>query len=53
MMSPGSRPAAFAGDPSNTAVITRPSLVFCSDAPMPEYEPFSFSSKSCTSLGVR
>ena len=36
MMSPGARPAAFAGDPANTEVITRPSLVFCSDAPMPE-----------------
>ena len=53
MMSPGARPAALAGDPSNTEVMTRPSLVFCSDAPMPEYEPRSFSSKSLTSLGVR
>ena len=53
MMSPGTRPAAFAGDPANTVEMTRPSLVFCSDAPMPEYEPCCFSAKSCTSLGVR
>ena len=53
MTSPGARPAALAGDPSNTPVMTRPSLVFCSEAPMPEYEPFCFSSKSWTSLGVR
>ena len=40
MMSPGTRPAAFAGDPANTAEMTRPSLVFCSDAPMPpEWSP--------------
>ena len=51
--SPGTRPAAFAGDPSNTEVMTRPSSVFCREAPMPEYEPRSFSSNSCTSLGVR
>ena len=36
MTSPGARPAAFAGDPSKTPVMTRPSLVFCSEAPMPE-----------------
>ena len=28
-------------------------MVFCRLAPMPEYEPRSFSSKSWTSLGVR
>ena len=53
MMSPGARPAALAGDPSNTAVMTSPSSVFCRLAPTPEYEPRSFSSKSWTSLGVR
>ena len=53
MTSPGARPAALAGDPSNTEVMTSPSLVFCRDAPMPEYEPRCFSSKSRTSLGVR
>ncbi len=53
MTSPGWRPAAAAGDPSKTLVITSPSGTDCSAAPMPEYSPFCFSSKALVSSGDR